>query len=78
MTVYEVTNPNAAEIAVEHAIVGSDGSRYVFWSHVPANSAARYRVRDMEGVPSPFQGTLTLSSDHPFEARIVGYDYPNP
>ncbi len=76
MTVYTVTNPNDFEIDVEHTITNTSGFSYTFFSRIPAHATATYHLRDIPQVPSPFRGTVTLSSADPFDAKVVGYDYP--
>ncbi|MCL4541083.1 MAG: malectin domain-containing carbohydrate-binding protein [Chloroflexi bacterium] len=76
MTVYAVTNPNSASIAVHHVITDTASFRHEFTSTVAANSTVDYHVRDMASVPNPFVGAMTLDSDMPFTADVAGYDYP--
>ena len=76
MTVYTVTNPNSFEIEVGHEIVNASGFSYRFQSRIPPNGAAIYHLQDLPQVPSPFQGSVMLTSDNPFDAKVVGYDYP--
>ena len=74
MTVYAVTNPGSNEITVRHVITNAAGFRHQFDSKVPPNSTARFRLRDMPQVPSPFNGALVLSADRPFIATVVDFD----
>lgn len=76
MTVYAITNSNDTDILVHHVITDSSGFRFEFSSTVPAGTTATYHLRDMPLVPSPFRGALTLWSNHPYVAEVVGYDYP--
>jgi hypothetical protein len=76
MTIYAVTNPNAVPLRVHHLITGPAGFRYAFDSTIPPRSTAEYHLRDMDRVPHPFAGTVTLTADKPFTAQIVGYDRP--
>lgn len=78
MTVYAVTNPNTVALTVRHILVGREGTVYVFSQQIPAMETFIYHLRDMPQVPSPFQGSLTLESNLPFRAWIVGFDYPLP
>ncbi len=76
MTVYRVANSNSVDLDIQHVIANASGFSYTFRSRVPANSVTTYHLRDIAQVPSPFQGSVTLSADLPFAAEIVGYDYP--
>ncbi len=75
MTVYAVGNPNTEVIEVRHIFTDTNLFRYEFISSVPAGSINEYHVRDMVGIPSPFRGSMTLQSSHPFTAAVVGTDY---
>ncbi|MHB1415124.1 MAG: hypothetical protein ACYC1C_07705 [Chloroflexota bacterium] len=76
MTVYAVTNPNPTELDVRHVFTDSSGFHHEFLSRVPADSTVEYHLRDISGVPSPFLGELKISTNEPFTAQIVRYDYP--
>lgn len=78
MTVYAVTNPQAVDLTVEHVISDASGFTHRFWSQVPAGGTVEYHLRDMPEVPSPFDGSVTLSAELPFTAAIVGSDPPEP
>lgn len=77
MSVYVITNPNDADITVQHTVVGNAGGQpYYFWSEIPARSAVEIHTRDVVQLPDGFSGVVTLSAIDPFSAEIVGYDYP--
>ncbi|MCL5962194.1 MAG: hypothetical protein M1358_23250 [Chloroflexi bacterium] len=78
MTVYSVTNPNPTDIVVHHIITNTNSFYYDYYTTVPASTTVQYRFGDIAGVPSPFTGSMTLQSDQPFTADVVGYDYTTP
>ncbi len=75
-TVYEVVNPNAQPITVYHVITNTAAFLYAFTSTIPSSSTLTVRLKDIAAVPSPFDGSMTLTSTMPFTASVVGYDYP--
>lgn len=76
MSVYTITNPNAAPLNVQEGFTNSSGFSYTAWIQVSAQSSATIHVRDISQIPSPFIGQVSLHGDAPFTAQITGYDYP--
>ena len=78
MSIYSLGNGTASPISVRHDFVDKNGSTlYTFTASVPARGTAEYHVRDMTGLPSPFDGWVNLSADVQFTAQVTGYDYPS-
>ena len=78
MSIYTVTNGNASPVSIQHSFVNKSGvTIYAFTSSVPAQATSEYHVRDITQVPSPFDGSVTLSGSLQFTAQVVGYDYPS-
>lgn len=76
-TVYQVDNPNAEPLVTTHDITNLELTPvFTFVDTVPANSSTQYHVRDMPQIPEPFEGEVAITSDQPFTAEVVGYDYP--
>jgi hypothetical protein len=75
MTVYAITNPNNVAITVSHVVTDAAGFYYTFSSNIPPSSTVEFHLRDIAAVPSPFDGSMTLSSDQPFTAAVTGFDY---
>jgi len=75
MTIYAVTNPNRVPIDVLQVISDGKGFSFTFSQRIPPGATNQFHLRNMPQIPSPFKGTVKLSANLPFTARIVGYDY---
>lgn|GEM_PF-4498214 len=76
MTVYAVSNPDSATLNLKQVFTNSSGFSYSFSDQVAPGATKTYHVSDIDQIPSPFRGSVTISGNHAFTARIVGYDYP--
>ncbi len=76
-TVYEVVNANASSLVVSHQFENLQLTPvFSFSDAVPASSSSQYHVNEMPAIPTGFVGQVVLSADSPFDAAVIGYDYP--
>jgi hypothetical protein len=76
-TVYEVVNGNAAPLVVSHQFENLQLTPvFSFSDTVPASGSTEYHVNAMPAIPTNWAGQVVLSADSPFDAAVIGYDYP--
>ncbi len=77
-TVYRISHSNSTTLVVTHTFHDTTATVWTFGDTIPAYGSRDFHVRDMPAIPSPWVGWVTLDSDQPFTAILVGYDGETP
>jgi hypothetical protein len=76
ITVYHVINSHSIPLWVKHTFTNDQGFEYSMETWEPAMTRTTYHVRDIAGVPHPFDGSLLLTSPGYFSAYLDLYGDP--